>query len=65
MSNLRQNSNDLDYIILSEFFEEEVKLWEDIKIYCKEGWEIIEILIMAQKGKPDKIFCVLQRILKK
>ena len=65
MSNLSQNSNDLDYMILSEFFEEQEKLWQDIKKYCREDWKIVELLIMAQKGKPDKIFCVLQRILKK
>ena len=62
MSRFKRGANDLDFIILSEYFDEEVKLWNDIQEYCRNGWQIFESLIMAHKGRPDKIFVVLQRI---
>ena len=63
ISRFKKGSNDLDFIILSEYIDKKNKLWSDIQTYCQNGWKIFESLIMAHKGKTDKIFVVLQKLI--
>ena len=32
------------------------------RTFMRKGWKMVEMLIMAQKGREDKLFCVLYRV---